>query len=377
MNYTQELVKQIESLQTPQEKIDLLNEIRKALHEASPMKHNPIDLVLWEKQDSVTANDYNPNQVAPPEMELLEVSIVNDWYTQPIVWWKRDDWVCEIIDWFHRHRVWKESKLVSHWLYWYLPLVNIRKAQQWKNDRIASTIRHNRARGKHKVDAMSEIVIELKNRNWNNERIAKQLGMDDDEVLRLLQVSWLQDMFKDDDFSNAWVSEDSNDVDLIELDDTLTDEYIDWVRVVNVDDPDRIFHTYDKWECHKNWLYATKVDWKSEKECEEQFAKFFTVDWLFESVADKVISEWKYSCEQYLTNKCMNRIAWMWQACVCYHTWIPKKYCWWWFLLSDSDRNKADVVALNAINKWLVNNNKPTITMDRAKWWDDRQMNIY
>lgn len=371
------LIEEINALSWVDEKIEKINLIKKAIHEVSPMKWNPVDCVLWIKNTDVTSNDYNPNEVAPPEMELLEVSIVNDWYTQPIVGWKREDWVHEIVDGFHRHRVGKESKLISNWLYWYLPLVNIRQEQQSKNDRIASTIRHNRARGKHKVDAMSEIVIELKNRNWTNDRIAKQLGMDDEEVLRLLQVSWLQDMFKDDDFSKAWVSEDSLDIDLVELTDELDWEFIDSIRVVNVDDPERIFHTYDKRECHKAGLYIPTVEGKSQSQCEREFADFFLQEWLFEKIADKVMTEWKHSCEQYLSNKCMNRIARLWQASVCYHTWIWKKFSAWWFLLDKGTQDKNDEVSLRAINKWLVNNWRSEITMDQAKWWDNRQINIY
>ena len=163
------------------ERIESINEIKKALHQISPFRNEPVDCVTWVKSDKVVANEYNPNKVAPPEMELLEVSIMNDGYTQPIVTWPTDDKI-EVVDGFHRSRVGKESKIVSHRVKGYLPTVEIRSEQSGKNDRIASTIRHNRARGKHQVDAMSEIVIELKNRNWTNKRIAKQLGMDEEEV---------------------------------------------------------------------------------------------------------------------------------------------------------------------------------------------------
>lgn len=367
----------INSFDDIDQRINCINELRMAIHECSPFKNNPVDMVKWIKNNTVSWNDYNPNEVAPPEMELLEISIMNDWYTQPIVGWERDDWLCEIVDWFHRHRVWKESIVISNWLMGYLPIVNIRQEKQNKNDRIASTIRHNRARGKHKVDAMSEIVIELKNRNWTNDRIAKQLWMDDEEVLRLLQVSWLEDMFKDDDFSRAWISDDNITNDFIALTDDIDWEFIDWVRVVNVDDEDRIFHTYDKWECHKAWLYETKVEWKKQEELEQQFADFFRSEWLFEMVWDKLIKEWKYSCEQYLTNKCMNRIAWIWQSCVCYEYKIPKKYCWWWFLLTEEEKDYNDNIALDLINKRMIANWRDTLSMVEAKWWVDRQVNIY
>ena len=189
------------------EKIEYINQIREAIHECSPFKDEPVDFVKWVKNDTVVANDYNPNKVAPPEMELLEVSIMNDGYTQPIVAWFNEGKI-EVVDGFHRNRVGKESKVVALRVQGYLPVVDIRTTQSGKNDRIASTIRHNRARGKHQVDAMSEIVIELKNRNWTNKRISKQLGMDEEEVLRLCQVSGLEHLFTDSDFSNAWESSD-------------------------------------------------------------------------------------------------------------------------------------------------------------------------
>ena len=86
----------------------------------------------------------------------------------------------------------------------YLPVVRIKESQSDKNDRMASTIRHNRARGKHRVDSMSEIVIDLKRRNWSPAKIGRELGMDQDEVLRLCQISGLSEMFADNEFSEAW-----------------------------------------------------------------------------------------------------------------------------------------------------------------------------
>jgi ParB-like chromosome segregation protein Spo0J len=100
----------------------------------------------------------------------------------------------------------------------FLPTVAIRKEQDAKNNRIASTIRHNRARGKHVVSAMSDIVIELKKRNWSDERVAKELGMDADEVLRLCQISGLAEAFENESFSEAWVSEIFDESDIINVD---------------------------------------------------------------------------------------------------------------------------------------------------------------
>jgi ParB-like chromosome segregation protein Spo0J len=164
---------------TLDEKVSAINEIKLALHNISPMKTEPVDCVLWVKNTSVIANDYNPNSVAPPEMELLRLSIANDGYTQPIVSMDNNDGTREVIDGFHRNRVGRESRLVNERIKGYLPTVIIRKEQSEKNDRIASTIRHNRARGKHVISAMSDIVIELKRRNWSDERVAKELLMEE------------------------------------------------------------------------------------------------------------------------------------------------------------------------------------------------------
>lgn len=185
------------------ERVELLNECRRILHDASPFNSEPVDFVEWVDCACVEANDYNPNSVAPPEMELLRVSIMADGYTQPIVTMPKDA-MRVVVDGFHRNRVGKECADVSARVHGHLPVVKIREAQEDRGDRIAATIRHNRARGKHKVDAMSDIVVELKRRNWSDEKIGRELGMDPDEVLRLCQISGLAEMFADAEFSEAW-----------------------------------------------------------------------------------------------------------------------------------------------------------------------------
>jgi len=227
------------------DKVDFLNNTREIIHNKSPFKNEPVDFVKWIMNDSVVANDYNPNKVAPPEMELLEVSILNDGYTQPIVTFPKEEEV-EVVDGFHRSRVGKESSLVKDRIKGYLPTVIIRKEKSSKKERIASTIRHNRARGKHQINAMSEIVLELKNRNWTNKRIARELGMDEEEILRLCQISGLEDIFKDSDFSESWTI-GKNTVNFVPLTDDLAEDETEDFRTVNTSDEDRIFHTYDKW----------------------------------------------------------------------------------------------------------------------------------
>lgn len=184
-------------------KIEVINQLKLLLHSISPLRGEPVDCVLWVRNETVQANDYNPNSVAPPEMKLLEISITEDGYTQPIVTFKDDD-RRTVVDGFHRNRVGKESEKVRARVKGYLPVVTINEDREDKGDRIAATIRHNRARGKHRIDAMSEIVVDLKRRNWSNEKIARDLGMDPDEVLRLSQISGLAEMFADHTFSEAW-----------------------------------------------------------------------------------------------------------------------------------------------------------------------------
>lgn len=202
------------------EKIQSINEIKGFLKKLSPFADEPVECVQWVKSDEVVANDYNPNSVAPPEMELLHTSIQEDGYTQPIVVWEHDG-IYEVVDGFHRNRVGKEYADIKERVHGYLPVVVINNGRTDKGDRIASTIRHNRARGKHKVDAMSDIVLDLKKRNWSDEKIAKELGMDADEVLRLAQIQGLAEMFSDREFSQAWEADFDEDERQGHIDDTV------------------------------------------------------------------------------------------------------------------------------------------------------------
>lgn len=185
------------------DRVAALNEARELLHAASPFAGEPVDLVRWVPNTDVQGNLYNPNVVAPPEMELLRLSIQVDGMTQPVVANQEDDHL-EVVDGFHRSRVGKEFADIRERLHGHLPVVQIREDRQDAADRMASTIRHNRARGKHTVVAMQDIVVELRRRNWSNEKIGRQLGMDDDEVLRLCQMTGLAELFADDEFSASW-----------------------------------------------------------------------------------------------------------------------------------------------------------------------------
>jgi ParB-like chromosome segregation protein Spo0J len=197
------LCEEIAGLPDDPTKIETLNEIRRALHAVSPMRDEPVDCVLWVPGESVEANEYNPNIVAPPEMKLLTHSIQEDHFTQPIVTWQENGHR-EVVDGFHRKRVGSENREIRKRLGGYLPVTTVNADRTELGDRMASTIRHNRARGRHQVQGMSEIVVELSRRNWSDEKIARELGMDPDEVLRLKQISGLAEMFADTEFSEAW-----------------------------------------------------------------------------------------------------------------------------------------------------------------------------
>ncbi len=215
----EDLIDELTSL-TETERIETINHIRRRLHEISPFRNEPVDNIQWVSVDRIEANDYNPNAVAPPEMELLTLSVREDGYTQPIVTWDVGDRY-EVIDGFHRNRVGREDQTISERLHGYLPVVVANDARTDRGDRIASTIRHNRARGKHQIGAMADIVLELSRRNWSDKKIGKHLGMEPDEVLRLSQITGLAEMFTDRDFSEAW------EADVILDTDTLETEYED------------------------------------------------------------------------------------------------------------------------------------------------------
>lgn len=152
--------------------------------------------------DKVRANEYNPNRVAPPEMRLLYDSIKQDGYTMPIVcYYNEKDDMYEIVDGFHRYTVMLQHQDIYDREHGMLPVSVIDKPI---DERMASTIRHNRARGTHDVDLMGNIVAELHKIGRSDAWLAKHLGMDQDEILRLKQITGLAEAFKDHEFSRSW-----------------------------------------------------------------------------------------------------------------------------------------------------------------------------
>ncbi len=163
---------------------------------------SPVYAVRAVSVDKIQSNSYNPNKVAPPEMKLLYDSIKEDGYTQPIVCYylpEQDRY--EVVDGFHRFQIIKNHRDIYERENGMLPVVVINRPIE---DRMASTIRHNRARGSHDVDLMSNIVAELTEMGKSNAWISKHLGMSADEILRLKQITGLAALFKDEEFSKSW-----------------------------------------------------------------------------------------------------------------------------------------------------------------------------
>jgi len=168
------------------------------------MSQSPVYNVRAVPIEKIRANAYNPNAVAPPEMRLLEKSIREDGYTMPIVcYYLPGEDIYEIVDGFHRYRIMQTCADIYAREEGNMPVVVIDKDI---SNRMASTIRHNRARGTHSIDLMVNIVAELVKSGMSDEWIAKNIGMDADELLRLKQISGIAELFKDHDFNRAWAA---------------------------------------------------------------------------------------------------------------------------------------------------------------------------
>lgn len=179
-----------------------INEIKKILYECSPMKHNPVDFVQWIPIEKVRANNYNPNSVAKIEMNLLFTSIKHDGYTQPCVtFYDKEKDIYIIVDGFHRYCTMKNNPYLRELNHNLLPVIVIDKPI---NDRRASTIRHNRARGSHSVEGMSDLVYQMLRDGWTDERICNELGMESEELIRLKYVTGYAKLYENVKYNNAW-----------------------------------------------------------------------------------------------------------------------------------------------------------------------------
>lgn len=172
---------------------------------------SPVYNVQAVHVDKIRANAYNPNAVAPPEMKLLELSIWEDGFTMPVVcYYLPDEDLYEIVDGYHRYTTLMTSERIRERENSMLPIVVIDKDI---SNRMASTIRHNRARGSHSIELMSNIVSDLVGAGMSDAWILRHIGMDKDELLRLKQITGLAALFANTEFSQAW-----------ELNETISDE---------------------------------------------------------------------------------------------------------------------------------------------------------
>lgn len=184
------------------EKVKIYNEISQQLFDWLGLNH-PVLNVQLVPANKIQGNDYNPNKVAPPEMKLLKLSIKKDGVTMPVVIADQDNKSKPhvVVDGFHRTTTIQNDKEISESLAGYVPVSKLNKSLE---DRITSTVRHNIARGTHKVELSAKLVVILKKHNWTNTRIGMEIGMDADEVLRLRQMTGLAEAFSDKEFSNSW-----------------------------------------------------------------------------------------------------------------------------------------------------------------------------
>jgi hypothetical protein len=191
-----------EILRVADDPVAVMNELREFLALHSPMKDQPVDTVLWVPMEQVRANDYNPNAVAKNELRLLHVSIDHDGLTQPIVTvYDEDADQYVIVDGFHRYYLIKTSAELQERTFYRVPIVVIDKPI---NDRMASTVRHNRARGKHSVTGMGNMVFDLLDNGWKDAAICDELGMEPDELLRLKHITGFSKLFENVEYRRAW-----------------------------------------------------------------------------------------------------------------------------------------------------------------------------
>lgn len=188
----------------PDDQIKVLEALKDVIHELHPLKEQPVDRVQWVDIRDVEANDYNPNSVASMEMKLLYTSILHDGYTQPVVTIydkKKKKYV--IIDGFHRYLTCKTHHDIQERNLGMLPVVVLDKDI---NDRMASTVRHNRARGKHSVSGMSNMVFNMLDNGWEDKDICDELGMEAEELLRLKHITGFSKLFANAEYKKAWES---------------------------------------------------------------------------------------------------------------------------------------------------------------------------
>lgn len=177
------------------ERINALNAFRQAMHELSPFKEQPVDCVLWVRDEQVEANNYNPNHLAVAETRLLQRSLESDGLTQPLVVSKNDQQHYDIVDGTHRRQLCRSRLGLQKNLNGYLPVACLPTSS--RPSRMATSMRHNRARGRNNPAATSELVRELSGHGWTDAKIAVELGMSADEVQKMKQLNGLLELFSE------------------------------------------------------------------------------------------------------------------------------------------------------------------------------------
>jgi hypothetical protein len=198
----QNLRKQIISeFESADDKFEFLNQLREILYEISPEKVNPVDRVLWVPKEKVVANNYNPNSVAEKEMRLLYTSVREDGYTQPIVTiWDEALQKYVIVDGFHRNLILRKYRDIDERCSGRLPIVVIDKTIE---QRMASTVRHNRARGSHSVDGMVNILYSMMKQGCSEKEICDKLGLEQKEFIKMKYITGFAKLFKNYEYSKA------------------------------------------------------------------------------------------------------------------------------------------------------------------------------
>lgn len=191
-----------DQLKQAEDKIGFLNTVREWVFEVSPMRAQPVDFVRWVPVEKVECNDYNPNAVAKTEMKLLLHSIESDGFTQPIVvMWNSEHAKYTVVDGFHRYTVCRENEEIKRRCLGHVPIVVLDKDIA---ERMASTVRHNRARGKHSIAGMANLVFLMCEEGRTDSEICKDLGMEPDEILRLKHITGFSKLFENVEYRKSW-----------------------------------------------------------------------------------------------------------------------------------------------------------------------------
>ncbi|WP_158612423.1 ParB N-terminal domain-containing protein [Erwinia psidii] len=185
-----------------EQKIEIINTIKSTISKHSPFGHHPVDCIQWVKMGDIRTNDYNPNTMPPAEEKLLHLSILRSGYTKPLLVRKEKNGHV-IIDGVCRFNIAMRSAELQQLNFGYFPVAQLNEPHYSSQD-MATAIRHNRARGKHCIKGMINIVASLTESGWSIDKISHELGMEHDEVLRLKQISGLYNLFAEEEYSEAW-----------------------------------------------------------------------------------------------------------------------------------------------------------------------------